>query len=148
MGIGKTHLATAFLRWATTQGATLLQGRAFEMGGRLPYQPLVHALSRRLEAEPAPEALLGATWLTELSRMLPELRERYPHLPVALGDETTARIRLFEAMTRLLQALGERSPVVLFLDDVQWTDAASLDLLHYAGQRWSESGPMPSAFWG
>ncbi len=139
-GIGKTHLATAFLRWAATQGATLLQGRAFEMGGRLPYQPLVHALSRRLEAEPAPEALLGATWLSELSRILPELRERYPHLPVALGDETTARIRLFEAVTRLVQALCERTPVVLFLDDVQWADAASMDVLHYAGQRWSESG--------
>ena len=139
-GIGKTHLATAFLRWAATQGATLLQGRAFEMGGCLPYQPLVHALGRRLEQEPAPEALLAATWLTELSRILPELRERYPHLPGATGDETTARIRLFEAVTRLLQALGERSPVVLFLDDIQWADAASLDVLHYAGQRCSESG--------
>src|SRR6266849_827897 len=139
-GIGKTHLATAFLRWAATQGATPLQGRAFEMGGRLPYQPLVHALSRHLEAEPAPEALLGVTWLSELSRILPELRERYPHLPGATGDETTARIRLFEAVTHLLQALGERSPVVLFLDDVQWADGASLDVLHYAGQRWSESG--------
>jgi tetratricopeptide (TPR) repeat protein/transcriptional regulator with XRE-family HTH domain len=139
-GIGKTHLASAFLQWATTQGATLLQGRAFEMGGRLPYQPLVHALSRCLEAEPTPEVLLGATWLNELSRILPELRERYPHLPLVMGDETTARIRLFEAVTRLVQALGERSPVVLFLDDVQWADAASLDVLHYAGQRWNESG--------
>jgi tetratricopeptide (TPR) repeat protein/transcriptional regulator with XRE-family HTH domain len=139
-GIGKTHLASAFLQWAITQGAKLLQGRAFEMGGRLPYQPLVHALSPRLEEEPAPEALLGAIWLSELSRILPELRDRYPHLPVALGDETTARIRLFEAVTRLLQAFCERGPVVLFIDDIQWADAASLDVLHYAGQRWSESG--------
>jgi len=139
-GIGKTHLASTFLRWAATQGATLLQGRAFEMGGRLPYQPLAHALSRCLEAEPAPEALLSATWLSELSRILPELRDRYPFLPAVIGDETTARIRLFEAVTRLGQALCERGPVVLFLDDVQWADGASLDVLHYAGQRWSESG--------
>jgi predicted ATPase len=47
-GIGKTHLASTFLHWVTTQGAAVLQGRAFEMGGRLPYQPLVHALSRHL----------------------------------------------------------------------------------------------------
>jgi len=73
-GIGKTHLASSFLSWAATQGAALLQGSAFEMGGRLPYQPLVHAFSRRLEAEPAPEALLSTTWLSELSRILPELR--------------------------------------------------------------------------
>jgi tetratricopeptide (TPR) repeat protein/transcriptional regulator with XRE-family HTH domain len=139
-GIGKTHLASTFMHWAAMQGATLLQGRAFEMGGRLPYQPLVHVLGRRLEAEQASEALLSSTWLSELSRMLPELRDRYPSLPLMAGDETTARIRLFEAVTRLLQALGERSPVILFLDDVQWMDAASLDVLYYAGQRWSERG--------
>ena len=38
-----------------------------------PIRPLVHALSRHLEWEQAPEALLGATWLSELSRILPEL---------------------------------------------------------------------------
>jgi hypothetical protein len=85
-----------------------LQGRAFEMGGRLPYQPLVHALGRRLEAEQAPEALLSATWLSELSRMLPELRDRYHSLPLVAGDETTARIRLFEAVTRLLSVVCGR----------------------------------------
>ena len=139
-GIGKTYLAIAFLRWAATQGATLLQGRAFEMGGRLPYQPLVHALSRHLEAESAPEGLLSVSWLSELSRILPVLRERYPYLPVTQGDETTAQIRLFEAVTHLLQALCERSLVVLFLDDVQWADAASLDILHYAGHSLCERG--------
>jgi len=139
-GIGKTHLASTFLQWTAEQGATLLQGRAFEMGGRLPYQPLAHALSRHFEAEPAPEALLSATWLSELSRILPELRERYPLLPAVMGDEMTARIRLFEAVTRLLQALGELTPVVLFLDDVQWADAASLDVLHYAGHSLCERG--------
>jgi tetratricopeptide (TPR) repeat protein len=139
-GIGKTRLTSAFLDWAGAQGATQLSGRAFEIGGRLPYQPLVHALSRRLEEEPAPESLLSATWLSELSRILPELRERYPSLPEAPGDDTTARIRLFEAVTRLGQAFCEQAPVVLCIDDLQWADAASLDVLHYAAHRWSESG--------
>ncbi len=144
-GIGKTHLASAFLQWASTQGAALLQGRAFEMGGRLPYQPLVHALSRHLEAEPAPETLLSATWLSELSHILPELRDRSPHLPLVMGDEMAARIRLFEAVTRLGQALCEHTTVILFLDDIQWADAASLER---AALRWAtveREWPAPAA---
>ncbi len=38
-GIGKTRLASEFVAWARAQGAEVLSGHAFEMGGRLPYQP-------------------------------------------------------------------------------------------------------------
>jgi tetratricopeptide (TPR) repeat protein len=78
-------------------------------------------------------------WLAELSRLLPELRERYPDLPPLAPDETTTRTRLYEALVRLVQALAERNPVVLFVDDVQWADAASMDVLQYATRRWAES---------
>jgi len=138
-GIGKTRLATEFLAWAGAQGADVLQGRAYEAGGRLPYQPLVEALRSRIEQENAPDDLLSDPWLAELSRLLPELRDRYPDLAAPGGDETAARIRLFEAVVRLGQALAERAPLVLFLDDIQWADAASLDVLHYVGRRWMES---------
>ncbi len=47
-GIGKTRLASEFVTWARAQGAEVLSGQAFEMGGRLPYQPLVEALRTRL----------------------------------------------------------------------------------------------------
>src|SRR5713226_5716654 len=65
-GIGKTRLASEFVAWARAQGAGVLSGQAFEMGGRLPYQPLVEALRPRLEAENAPEDLLEDLWLAEL----------------------------------------------------------------------------------
>jgi len=139
-GIGKTRLADELLGWAAAQGADILRGRAFETGGRLPYQPLLDALRPRLERENAPEDLLSDVWLAELSRVLPELRERYPDLVMMEGDEVVARTRLFEALARLGQALAERSPVVLFMDDVQWADAASLDVLRYVARRWAQAG--------
>ncbi len=137
-GIGKTRLATEFVAWVKAQGADALSGQAFEMGGRLPYQPLVEALRQRLEAENAPEDLLEDLWLAELSRLLPELRLRYPDLPAPTEDELANKVRLFEAVARLVEALARSAPLVLLLDDLHWVDGASLDLLRYLGHYWKE----------
>jgi DNA-binding SARP family transcriptional activator len=139
-GIGKTRLASEFVAWAQAQGAEVLNGHAFEAGGRLPYQLLIEALRPRLEEENAPEDLLDDLWLAELARLLPELRVRYPDLPAPTQDEQTARRQLFEAVARLLDALARRAPLVLLLDDLQWADGASLDLLRYLGYAWSRHG--------
>ena len=137
-GIGKTRLAREFLKWARAQGADVLEARAFETGSRLPYQPLVEAMRSRLEGEQDLQALLGDVWLAELARLLPEFHEQVPGLPPPLSlGEAEARTRLFEAVARLGHALAKRAPVVLFIDDAQWADAASLDVLQYASRRWA-----------
>src|SRR3989441_1626499 len=139
-GIGKTRLAHDFGTWTRAQGADVLSGQAFEMGGRLPYQPLVEALRSRLEKENAPEDLLDDVWLAELSRLLPELRVRYPDLPAPTQDELSAKLRLFEAVARLLDALAQRSALVLLLEDLHWLDGASLDLVRYLARYWKGHG--------
>jgi DNA-binding SARP family transcriptional activator len=139
-GIGKTRLAREFGTWAQAQGADVLSGHAFEAGGQLPYQLLIEALRPRLEAENAPEDLLEDLWLAELARLLPELRGRYPDLPAPTQDELTARGQLFEAVARLMDALAKPAPLVLLLDDLQWADGASLDLLRYLAYAWSRHG--------
>lgn len=138
-GIGKTRLTQQFLAWAATQGADVLNGRSFTTSAGLSYQPFTHLLRQRIERENAPEDLLSDFWLSQLTRLLPELRDRYPDLPKPTEEENTAREHLFEAITRLIQALAARRPLVLFIDDWHWADTASLDVLHYAAVRWAET---------
>src|SRR5260370_6123092 len=97
---------------------------------------MVEAVRPRLEEENAPEDLLDDLWLAELSRLLPELRVRYPDLRAPTEDELTAKLRLFEAVARLLDALAQRAPLVLLLDDLQWVDGASLDVVRYLARSW------------
>src|SRR5205814_5281837 len=131
--------ASEFLAWAVVEGADVLRGQAFETGGQLPYRPVIEALRPRIERENAPDDLFSDTWLAERARLLPELCDRYPDLPAPVGDKSVARNRLLEAVARLGQALAARTPLVLFIDDVQWADAASLDWLHYLARRFAES---------
>jgi predicted ATPase len=139
-GMGKTRLTEQFATWAATQGADLLYGCAFTTSAGFSYQPLTYLLRQRIERENAPEDLLSDLWLAQLTRLLPELRDRYPDLPQPTQEENDAKQHLFEAVTRLIQALAERRPLLLFIEDWHWADAASLDLMHYAAVRWSEAG--------
>ena len=138
-GIGKTRLAEVLLTWARQRGADILYGRAGEAAG-LPYGPLAQALRGRLERENAPEDLLEELWLAELARLLPELHTRYPDLPAASADPALGQRWLFEAVTRLGVALAERAPLVLLVDDLQWADLSTRDLLAYLARRWAEGG--------
>jgi len=141
-GIGKTRLATEFVGWAQAQGADVLVGRALQTGGQLPYQPLIDVLRRQLEQEHAPDDLLSDVWLAELSRLLPELRDRYPDLPVPSTDEALGHHRLFEVTARLVQIWAARRPLVLVLDDMQWADTATLDMVLYLARSLAEQ-PAP-----
>ncbi|GCF08469.1 AAA family ATPase [Dictyobacter arantiisoli] len=135
-GIGKTRLALEWLQRVSGQGATVLTGRAYKAGGRLPYQPVIELLRRRMEEENAPDDLLTDVWLTEISRLLPELRERYPDLPSPDGDGLLAQTHLFEAIARLMQAWAYHGSLVIFVDDMQWVDTSTLNLFHYLARFW------------
>ena len=137
-GVGKSRLGHEFTTSIGRHGADVMAARCLQGIGRLPYAPLIAALRARLDAENAPDDLLSDLWLTELARLLPELLERYPDLVVTPADGLT-RGRIFEAVSRLGMVLGQRKPLVIFLDDAEWADGGTRDLLQYAIHRWAET---------
>jgi predicted ATPase len=54
-------------------------------------------------------------------------------VPVAADpvDTEAARLRLFDAVARFLERLACRAPAFVVLDDLQWADASTLDLLRF-----------------
>jgi class 3 adenylate cyclase/tetratricopeptide (TPR) repeat protein len=132
-GIGKTTLAAQVARTLHADGATVLFGHCSE-GMGVPYRPWIEALTHLVEH--APQELLdthverhGAA----LSRLVPELVRRVPTAEPngGSGDADGDRYVLLEAMCALLRDAARDQIVVLVLDDLQWADAASLQVLRH-----------------
>jgi DNA-binding SARP family transcriptional activator len=149
-GIGKTRLAKEFLVWASARGAEFLQCSGFESGSHWPFQPLIEAFRVRLEHENLPKDLLDNVWLSPLSQLLPELPKRYPGFPPAPSERVVpeehprleaevSQAQLFEPLVQLTLALTKQAPLVLWVDDLQWVDSATLEFLQYAIRRWRDS---------
>lgn len=52
---------------------------------------------------------------------------------------TSPQATLFEQVTRVLQSLADKAPLILVIDDLQWADAGSLSLLFHLGRHLTHS---------
>jgi DNA-binding SARP family transcriptional activator len=122
-GIGKTRLAEELARWSVGQGAVSAISRAYEHEGELSYGVVVDWLRElgtdRWSVAPARRR--------ELARVLPELAEHDEHFDTSAGVER--RRLLFEAVAEAIDSIGR--PVLLVVDDAQWCDDESLELVHF-----------------
>jgi hypothetical protein len=137
-GMGKTAVVEAFLRELRAEGeAFVLSGRCYEREN-VPYKGLdavVDELSRHLrKLQPQRAAALLPRDVFALARLFPVL-DRVAVVADApkkhIADPQALRARAFDAFGELIARIRDRQPLVIFVDDLQWTDRDSVQLLRH-----------------
>ena len=114
-GVGKTRLAGEL---ASAVNGAVLSGAA-RQGAAAAYGPVAAAFRSHLRRQPGALDSCGPL-RAHLALILPELGEAAPS-----GDGAT----LVEAVHAGLAHIARDEPVLMLLDDLQWSDDATLDLL-------------------
>lgn len=138
-GVGKTRLMQEVQLYAAQEGVCCALGRAYPLETAIPYAPFADALTPVLAA-------LDAAIVTRLTRgspavlsaLAPSLLTRHDHGGQAALDHTPVteqRVRLHASVLACLKALGDRQPLLLTLENLQWADHATVELLHYLGRQ-------------
>jgi tetratricopeptide (TPR) repeat protein len=135
-GIGKTRLARELGAYARLRGMQVLSGRCpalFRMDGVPPYVLWKEVIKNYLEVC-SPEQLYRVIgfYPSEVSMLVPELSQKLRAIPQSLPiSPEHERDRLFEAVSQFVTNISKEAPLLVVLDDLQWTDQSSLLLLHY-----------------
>ena len=126
-GIGKTRLLSELRRLAEARGHLVLAGTAAEFERDLPFGVWVDALDAYVASQDLDaRADLDADLLHDLSGVLPSLKRAGAAVAGGLADE---RHRAHRAVRALLDLIATAKPLVLVLDDLHWSDGASIDVL-------------------
>ena len=132
-GVGKSRLARTVAERALQRGMTVAEGRAFAVESGVPYAIFTDALLPLLRS-------LDAGTLTVLTRgtgsdLVPILPSLFA--PSSRGGESAAdaKARLYWSLVQLIGRLAARQPLLLVLDNVQWADAVSIELLHFLSRQ-------------
>ena len=122
-GVGKSRLAHELLEHARHSGFGTLIGRCFEQHAGQPFFPFAELLAQAWELAVPSVREEGAERWAELGRVIPEMVQS------PQDNSADAQPRIRRAVTQFLRACAVERPLVVFVDDLQWADSASLDLI-------------------
>jgi class 3 adenylate cyclase len=141
-GIGKTRLSREFSTQLEREGIRILRGRSLPYGSKTLYDAFTQHVKQFAgifasdDVPTAVEKLRAAVAELFDGQSLPEL---LAHLELLIGldssGEVADRQTLFLAGRRFVEALARERPTVLVLEDIQWADSGTLDLLEVLASR-------------
>lgn len=145
-GIGKTSLARELFAPLTEQGGYLAFGKFDQYQRNQPYSALTSALSNLFRQILAEKDEIVNVWRQAIIAVLGPngrlITDVIPGLEMIIGPQPEvsdlpvieARERFANLFTKFIEQLGKvHSPIVIFLDDLQWIDPPSLELLERVG---------------
>ncbi len=146
-GGGKSRLLDELARRVAQEGVRILRGQGVNESAQRPFQVLSGVVRRLVEAAGEEPALLeglraavgahadaACAALPDLAAILPTDGER-------LGPEAFAGARTAAALARLLDAAGaDGRPTAVILDDCQWADESTIELLRTWAWRGGREG--------
>ncbi len=141
-GIGKTALIDAFLEQISTDRTVwIAQGQCVEQyGTREAYFPLL-AILRQLCRGAHGERVLAClhheapSWLLQMPALLP--RSAYQELQQQYGGATQER--MLRELAEAIESLSTIAPLLLVLEDLHWSDTATIDWLNFMANRRSSA---------
>src|SRR5213594_3186253 len=133
-GIGKSSLIRRFATSLGARARPVFMVPCQEIGQGIPYAT-VSELITALGRDPAASGT-EPLWLAEASRVCPGLRAIYPGIPAAPdAPADSIRLRVAEAVVRMMEAVADNGPVLLAFDDLQFVDPASREVLFLVTRR-------------
>jgi tetratricopeptide (TPR) repeat protein/KaiC/GvpD/RAD55 family RecA-like ATPase len=135
-GIGKTRLTRELGAYARLRGMQVLYGRCpalFRMDGVPPYILWSEVIKDYLETCSSEHLykVIGF-YPAEVAKLVPELKQKLDTMPQSFPiNPQQEQNRLFEAVSQFITNISREAPLLVVLDDLQWTDPSSLLLLHY-----------------
>src|SRR5579883_31227 len=139
-GIGKTRLAEEISREAQSRRWTVIWSRIYVQERGIPYRLWTEVLRKVLNIGSGLAPTLRSSAqetlpIQPLTALLPELNEMFPKAASANAAvhflPEQEQLRLWEATRDLLTTVSESTPLLIVLDDIQWGDASSCELLGY-----------------
>lgn len=135
-GVGKSRLCRELKQHAVARGVRALEGRCTSADSSPPYGPFLDALRFRLAKGEADVAarVLGPV-ASHLAPLLPELRPPGAPAESARDALPAPSERVFEAVAKVFERLAELGPILLILEDFQFADSTSRELLRFIARR-------------
>ena len=134
-GVGKTRLASAIADRATERGFTVAIGRAYPVETGIPYAVFSDAMVPLLRTiEPAVLTLLTRGGTADLIQLFPALDSARASM-TSRGDPAELKARLLWNFAQFLARYTSKRPLLIVLENLQWADSASLEMLHFVARQ-------------
>ena len=137
-GIGKTTFVRAFLSSIPRQQPVRIGcGECIEQyGAGEPYMPVCEALTRLVQETDGDRVLeilrtFAPTWLAQMQSLLNEAERG----KLTAAAQPVTQQRMLREMAQTLEALTGHWPLVLFLEDLHWSDVSTIELISAIARR-------------